>query len=673
MFKLLRNLCFTPKSLPAFLLWTGILAFAVLVPFLGIFADDWPFLYVENVGGFMGVVHFISWVRPFGAYLFALVTSLFGQHLWAYHVFLLLMRVLDALLLYWILKLIWPKQTLPAVWVAALLVIFPSFKQQPLALEYAPHFITLGLFFLSLGSMIKAVNKAKPGWFWWLLSILTAFNLFFVEYFTGLEALRPVLLWLALCTMGIKGKERLRKTFLAWLPFIGVSLVFLVWRVYGLGFVSFQPELIQGADIPMGAKIAALLGTIFKDVIKVAFGTWVQIFSFPPGKRALLMYGALVAVAFVSVTFYLLKFKDADEDSSSTAIDKTFPWQLQWILLGFFAMLVAGWPFWITNIPLSLDFPYDRVTLPFIPGACLLATGLIGLLRLRWLQSILLGVMISLSIGLHFQNANNFRKEWEVFKPFFWQLSWRVPSLEKGTILSIENQALNYHVDKFYAPLINWTYYPEQTDTVVPLYIFDFYKLWERYDLLNESDIPIKTKYGSIHFSGSSDDLLLIAYNPPGCLRVLDAEDRSLIELPQNMIDSLGLSQMDRIISDPASPARPPSFLGTEPAHDWCYYFEKADLASQNGDWEQIVSLGNEAQANGFSPAYPSEWVPFIKGYVHTGDLEKAHELSKPLAENDFFHNGICNVWQMIKNESANNPSLEEDIHHIQVDLNCTP
>ena len=540
MLKLLHRIRFTQKSLFIFLIWLGLLAFGIMVPFMGVFADDWPFLYVEHLAGYEGVVNFISWVRPFGAYLFALVSSLFGQHLWAYHIFLLIMRVVDAVLFYWILKLLWPKQTLPAVWAAALMVVFPSFKQQPLAVEYAPHFITLGLLFFSMAAMIMSVKKGKLAWLWRLVSIVSAFNIFFVEYFVGLEVLRPIFIWIALGHEDSNRRQRIKITFISWLPYIVIGLLFLVWRVFGLGFVSFQPELIDDSSLSMSGKILALIPIILKDILTVTFGTWIQIFSFPAGKRALLMYGALVTITFISVVLYLLRF---DDKNSQEKINEVKPkaglWQINWIVIGFFSMLMAGWPFWITKIPLSLDFPYDRVTLSFIPGACLVAAGIIGLLKFRKIQTAILGVLISLSIGLHFQNANDFRKEWDVFKSFFWQLTWRAPALKEGTILSMDNQAFDYHVDKFYAPLINWTYFPEQKDTDVPVYIFDFYKLWERYNFLEETNIPIETTYGTIHFEGSSDDLLLIAYNPPGCLRVLKPDDHGLIEVDPALLDSL--------------------------------------------------------------------------------------------------------------------------------------
>jgi len=30
--------------------------------------------------------------------------------------------------------------------------------------------------------------------------------------------------------------------------------------------------------------------------------------------------------------------------------------------------------------------------------------------------------------------------------------------------------------------------------------------------------------------------------------------------------------------------------------HGWCYYYQKANLARQQGDWEQVIALGREAE-----------------------------------------------------------------------------
>ena len=72
----------------------------------------------------------------------------------------------------------------------------------------------------------------------------------------------------------------------------------------------------------------------------------------------------------------------------------------------------------------------------------------------------------------------------------------------------------------------------------------------------------------------------------------------------------------------------PGQFYGSEPPHDWCYYFGQAELARQKGDWEQVVAFGETAFALDDHPNDPVERFVFIEGYAHVGDWKKAVELS---------------------------------------------
>ena len=49
------------------------------------------------------------------------------------------------------------------------------------------------------------------------------------------------------------------------------------------------------------------------------------------------------------------------------------------------------------------------------------------------------------------------------------------------------------------------------------------------------------------------------------------------------------------------TPSPPPMLFGPEPPHTWCYYFQKADLARQRGDWDEVARLGDEARELGFA------------------------------------------------------------------------
>jgi hypothetical protein len=82
--------------------------------------------------------------------------------------------------------------------------------------------------------------------------------------------------------------------------------------------------------------------------------------------------------------------------------------------------------------------------------------------------------------------------------------------------------------------------------------------------------------------------------------------------------------------------------FGMEPAHDWCYYYQKADLARQSGDWKEVVRLGNEAQKLGLHPDDPIEWMPFLQAYAFVGDAKQVKGISTRINTERFYKQQAC-------------------------------
>ena len=76
-------------------------------------------------------------------------------------------------------------------------------------------------------------------------------------------------------------------------------------------------------------------------------------------------------------------------------------------------------------------------------------------------------------------------------------------------------------------------------------------------------------------------------------------------------------------------PPPDPEIFGLEPEHDWCYYFQKGDLARQTGDWKTAIALYKEAQKKGLAPSFGTEYIPFIEAYAQTGDWKNADKLTR--------------------------------------------
>jgi hypothetical protein len=158
----------------------------------------------------------------------------------------------------------------------------------------------------------------------------------------------------------------------------------------------------------------------------------------------------------------------------------------------------------------------------------------------------------------------------------------------------------------------------------------------------------LKTDFRSFKFNGSSQDSLVIYYEPSEgrCLWVLSPEDQQLPDLPELTLSILPVSNIGRIDPESSIPGYPPrSVFGAELDHTWCYYFQKADLARQSADWEQIVVLGEEARQKGFETDHFREAKPFIEAYARTGDWSGAEYWTMLLNPKGANVVAVCELW----------------------------
>ena len=653
----LKKVFSDPRYFPICLLWLTVLSYGITLPWLGLYSDDWPFLYVYETAGLSGVADFLAWSRPLAGWLYGLIVAPFGWQFWAFHLVFLFLRWATGVFFWQLVRRIFPGQERCAAWAAALLVVYPAFKQQPLAVEYILHFIVLNIFLFSLWSMLNAAEDGPRTWLWRVLGWIFSLHFFIIEYFAGLELLRPALLWMVLRRSENDPRRRARRVLAEWVPYLLTAGGFVFWRLALHPFSGYPPALLDALKENLGGGLLTLGQRVLEDSYTVLIGTWVQVFStFPAGARLTALWAAVVLAAFFSLGFYFWRFHPSSGEQRAPRREG-----MGIFLLGLYAVLISGAPQWVTLIPLRLTFPWDRSTLPFIVGVSLAGAGAIGLLRERRAQTVLISLLLAFSIGLHLQNANTYRKEWDILTRFFWQLTTRIPGLEPGTIVSLDESPFAYHVDKFLTPLLNWSYAPDSPSLKLPYIFYDFYKLDQRFPDLAKGEQKITWGYGNLDFTGSNQKIVLAAYSPPACLQVLTpAEDGARMLTPATR-KYLELSRPDSIQPEPAVPARPPAFLGVLPPLDWCYYYEKADLARQQQNWEEAARLGEEALEKGLRPGYPSEWLVFIESNARAGLLERAFQLSREIPAEEYFQKALCRTWQRLALDlPAAQPALQE-------------
>ena len=152
-------------SVPVALLIITILAYGLLIPFLGYYFDDWPVIWMTKTGA--DFWEFYTYDRPFSAWTYVLETPIFGLQPWVWHTFTLIIRWLTSWAVWWVLSLLWPSRRQQVTWMALLFAVYPVYKQQPIAVAYSQHWTTFLLFLISLGGMLAYLRRGKSAR--WLL------------------------------------------------------------------------------------------------------------------------------------------------------------------------------------------------------------------------------------------------------------------------------------------------------------------------------------------------------------------------------------------------------------------------------------------------------------------------------------------------------------------------
>jgi hypothetical protein len=640
---------FSNLSVPLALLGICLLAYGPLIPWLGFYWDDWPMVWFNHAFGPLSFPRAWESVRPVLGWFFIPTMAAFGDHPLLWHLFGLAMRWLSAVSLWWALRQVWPQRGREVTWLALLVAVYPGFQQQSIAVIYSHYFWVLALHWFSIGAMVRGVTNPRSGRAWTMAALLTgAVSVFALEYFLGLELLRPIFLWVALG----KAKSRIRRTLGSWVPYLAVFVMFIVWRATTPSVTLYEATLLQDFASQPGVTSGRILHTVAQDIYKATVLAWGQAFHIPEtsefGLRSTLVYVVLVLAATALALVFLARHRPDGVDS-----DRGKPrWWISACLIGFVSLLVSGWPFWMAELPFELSFPFDRFALGMMFGSCMLLLGILEAIpRPRALRVIALAVLLGFSVGCHFQEANAYRRGWEAQQRFYWNLAWRVPGLEKGTAILANEFPLPYMTDNSLIAPLNWMYAPDYAGGDMPYVILDIGTRLGRSLPGLEDDLPIVQHYRLTTFRGTTSQVLVASFIQPGCVRVLDQylDDSARAVAPESAA-AIHLSQLSLIVTHQESQALLPAHLrGDETTRSWCYYFERADLARQRGDWETVAALGDEAFAGSEKPVQAEERIPFIEGYAHVGEWDRAWELTEAaLAHNASIKNILCHAWERI-------------------------
>ena len=602
---------------PALLLLVGLASYGYALLQLGFYWDDWEVVYLTHLAGLQDLLAYFSFDRPF-AWPYPLYAVITGANPLGWHLITLLLRFGGIALLYYTFVSLWPARKFELRWMGLILMVFPSFLQQSISTAYSRHFTSFFLFSLSLYWSTRAVRAPSHRWLYWIGAFVTgALQIFTIEYYAGLELIRPIVLWLALEQE--RSPKKLQRIAASWAPFLLAFIAFLWWRL--VYFASQHPGIkSQGNGIfssmlkaPLNTTLA-LLQTVFSDAFRLVFQTWIinvynpDLLNFT---ATITLFALLLALLLAGAAFGTIRQGNAAQDG--------FPRQA--FILGCAAVVAGGLPVWAFGKSIVAGGRWgDRFSQAPMIGAALLLVVLVSVLvRARWKPAIL-AILLGLAIMTQVAVVNKYRLDWEAQKNLFWQMYWRAPALLPNTAIYstfIPSTNLPYY-DTSYA--FSLLYSSEKTGTHIPYWLFTAESI--RSARIGP-DTPTHGTFRNIRFAGESSSGIAVSYPvSSGCLQVL-----SPIFQGGNQSALIPLSNLSRI--QPSSKHVPdPATFGAEPAHAWCYYFEKGDLARQTKDWNGAIALYKQANQLGLSPRNGAEYLPFIDAYAAQNNFDEALRLS---------------------------------------------
>jgi len=637
----------SPWFYPVALLFVGVLAYGLVIPYLGFYWDDWESVYLYHLHNPSIIFPYFA-ERPFSAFIYLILFPITRMTPLVWQTVALVLRWISVVFIYLTLNAVWPARAWLNRWIGVLLLVFPGFLEQPVAITYSRHFTAFALFAVSLYLTVLAFRQRKYFWLWMPLSVILGIaQIFMIEYFVGLELIRPVVIWAVLRADGKQNKRRvLWQTLLYWSPFILGLGIYFWYRVFyfpsTLATDPNSPVLLKAILSSPLITLSVLAKTIYQDIGYLVISVWAAAFS--PDlihSHSKVMWLSWFVGIGAAVLFGLYVHKISRDKVA--AGNSSFAYML---VLGGIALIAGAAPVWAAGRQIADGKWSDRLTLAPLLGAVILVVSLVDwLFRTRHQKQWLLAILMASSISYQIYNANEYRKDWQIQRNIYWQLAWRVPVLEPGT--AVIGSGTFTDKSSFYdgGYIVNLLY--SQNPSANPQY--DYFDIWHLPAASYQPDLPLVDSQRGGKFTGNTSQAIGMYFNfsTNECVRVLDHVYTGDPKFKPGMTNIIPISNLDLISVGDGTRSPDPATFGAEPAHTWCYYFEKADLARQLQDWTTVLKLGAEAEAKGLGSNSGSEYLPFIEAYAQTGQWSQAYEMSLAAQDNTAGLDPLlCNNWQ---------------------------
>lgn len=663
----LNTISFTPRSTVWFLLFIAALTYVLFFWQRGFYWDEFPWAWIYYRLGPAMLTKTFTTSRPFWGMIYQLTLPVIGPNPWAWQLLAVVLRWVTAVLLWKILRALYPEHPKPALWASLFFLVFPGMGQQFIAMMYSHFYIVLSALLMSMYLAVLAIQDEGRRWVYFAVSyLLAAVNFLTMEYFYFIEFGLLVVFYQLLPG---SFKDRAKKAFLYFLPYLVVFMGVTLWRTFFFEFqnASYPFVLLDKLKADFFTGIFYFLNQILLSFWRTVFEAWLMPFltigatGFGPLTLSLMLVLLFSSIFFTGI--YLFAF------TAEGSNDSDFAKRAGWVGLAFW--FLSGGSVWIIGIVPQFNFSLDRFMLPFMLGSSILLASLIGLIKNPRLQMILVALLVGFAGSRHFRLEEVYRSDWLTQQELFTQMGERIPALAKGTIILANDIPVTYYSDNSLTGPLNWIYSPPGEMNVM-LY-FASIRVGKTLPSVDPGQ-PHQLYYIGPTFYGNTDNILVVNFEPPGCFRVIDPEvEANNRLLPPAVRDVARYSNQRVILFEKQNQLPGPFYRGVE--SDWCGYFSQAELARQKGEWGEVVRIAELAFALNDTPNDPVERFVYIEGYAHLGDWKKAVELSKDSYRISKSYVGplLCKLWSRIERETAINPEQAAVMGEVRSEFGCSP
>jgi hypothetical protein len=643
------------------ILFLLIISAIVYLPNIGkltYFKDDWYYIYDGLKAGAKIFHEMFSIDRPARGFFFEAYYSLFGPLALPYHINAFVWRWLSAIGALWIFNILWPRDRRFAFFTTLLFAIYPGYYWWISAIEYQPMIASLAFQVFSIAFTLKAVQSSdrisKIGYL--TGAIITGWiYIALVDYAIGMEAFRFFCVYILLNrNRQYAFRTKIVETFKAWAWNILIPFGYIIWQTF---FFTNQRKATD-ISLQLSKLFNAPLSTLaywflhlFNSIMNLSILAWVNqfprfFFGMPLREAA---SGLLLAGFVILLVLFFGRLLNQENDTVSEASGIS---NAEALKISIPSMVLGIMPIIMANRIINLNV-YSHYSLPASLAAAVFLSGFIYTLSSKRAQSIMIYSIIVFAVLAHYGISITALNEERAIDKFWWQVSWRIPALRPGATLAIHYPSENIGDDgNGVMEAANMIYFPNPSDQIPVQYNVAALTLGDA----NIQDILVgklsrRIVYRSHAVNYNYGNILVLSQpTPSSCVHVIDGS-RPLISTfdPANVMLAASLSNIENIMQSD-TPFVPQNFaFGNEPEHSWCYFYEKAELALQFRDWNEISTLGEEAIRLGLHPIDRSEWLPFLYGYAMTGNDLRIKQTSSKINDDTFLRLQTCEMFTSIK------------------------